>query len=121
MKLLLSSLLLTLFVSCSTTTSFKVPEGADLYVHDMKVDKANYKNFKKKPFSWGTAAGIKYRLEKKGKVVESGTLKSKFRVVSIFWPPVAIAYWPMGFEAPEYDLTSKNRMVRPNFVEKSKK
>lgn len=118
MKILITGFLVIFLSACSTTTSFKVPEGAELYVHEMKVPKGNYHSYSRKPYSWGTAGGIKYRLVKNGKTIEKGTLKSKFRVVSIFWPPVALAYWPMGFAVPHYDLTIENMMVRPNYVEK---
>lgn len=63
--------------------------------------------------SWGTAGGIRYMLKKNGEVVQTGTLKSHFRVASIFWPPVALAYWPMGFSDHTYDFTQDNLLVRP--------
>ena len=55
-----------------------------------------------KPFFWTAAgvpphAGIPYRLEQDGKVIDEGRLRAKFRVASIFWPPFAAIYWPMGF------------------------
>ena len=51
------------------------------------------------------AGGIPYKLEKDGKVVGEGKLQAKFRPVSIFWPPAALIYWPMGFGWGCYDLT----------------
>ena len=114
MKAVVLALLLSVFVSCSTTTSFKVPEGTDLYVYEQKVPKWQHKKYERSPMTWGTAAGVRYRLEKEGKVVETGTLKTKFRVVSIFWPPVALAYWPMGFvKNHTYDFTKEDIYVRP--------
>ena len=32
-------------------------------------------------------------------------MRAKFRPVSIFWPPVAILYWPIGFRLECNDLT----------------
>ena len=114
MRPLVIALLLVIFSACSITTSFKVPEGTDLYVYEEKISKSEYDRYKRRPLTWGTAGGVRYRLEKEGKVVETGTLKTKFRVVSIFWPPVALAYWPMGFvKNHTYDFTQDNLFVRP--------
>jgi hypothetical protein len=118
MKLILSLALLMSLFSCATSTRFKVPEGTDLYVYNQKVNPSQYQRYEHRPYSWGTAGGVKYRLEKEGKVIEKGTLKTKFRVVSIFWPPAAIAYWPMGFESREYDFNEKSRMIRPDITDK---
>ena len=52
-------------------------------------------------------AGIPYSLQKDGKVVKEGKLRTKFRTVSIFWPPFAAIYWPMGFNPDiTYDLVN---------------
>ena len=60
-----------------------------------------------KPFFWTAAGGVEYRLLKDGKVLKQGRLRPKFRVVSIFWPPVALIYWPMGLNpAITYDLVN---------------
>jgi hypothetical protein len=67
--------------SCATRTKFKVPKDTDLYVYNQKVNPSQYEKYERRPYSWGTAGGVKYRLEKKGKVVEKGTLKTRFRVV----------------------------------------
>ena len=98
-------------VSCSTTTSFKIPKGHDLIVDHNKVEEGKYS---KKPMFWNRAGGIPYRLEKNGEVVEQGKLGAKFRVTSIFWPPFALIYWPMGFDRSGYDLTKPNNKVRVN-------
>lgn len=120
MKAILFAMMLFGLVGCSTATKFKVPAGTDLYVHNEKVEAAQYENYKRRPYGWGQAAGIRYRLEKDGKVVEEGTLKSRFRPVSIFWPPVALAYWPMGFVNHTYDFTKRDDYVRPAVVHKKK-
>lgn len=99
---------------CSTTGSFKVPENSKLYIYErpepVKVEADG--KVTTKPFFWTAAGGIPYRLEKDGQVVNEGKLRSKFRVVSIFWPPAAIIYWPIGFR-PEvtYDLINPEAPV----------
>jgi hypothetical protein len=96
-----------LIAGCSTTGHFVVPEGSRLYLHErpepMQVQ--NDGTVSTTPFFWTAVAGIRYRLEKDGMVTKEGKLPAKFRVVSIFWPPYAIIYWPIGLN-PEitYDL-----------------
>jgi hypothetical protein len=105
---------LALVAGCSTTGTFKVPPGTDLYVYkrpepvDIKADG----KVTTKPFFWTAAGvppggGIPYRLEKDGQVVKEGRLRTKFRPVSLFWPPFATIYWPMGFNPDiTYDLVN---------------
>lgn len=57
-----------------------------------------------RPFFWTASAGVPYRVEKDGKVVDEGKLSARFRAASIFWPPFALIYWPMGFRFDRYDL-----------------
>ena len=101
---------LMMITGCTTTGTFKVPPGSELYVYkrpepvDIKVDG----KVTTKPFFWTAAgippeSGIPYRLEKDGQVLKEGRLRTKFRTVSIFWPPFASIYWPMGFNP---DITS---------------
>ena len=114
-KIILFTLLAVLcaLTACSTAASFKIPEGTKLFVNnDQLKDKEILKRYKTHPFSWGKTTGIPYRLEKNNEVVEEGTLRSTFRISSIFWPPLAIIYWPMGFDGP-YDLTQPGQNVRP--------
>ncbi len=113
-KIGLALALLALATGCTTTGTFKVPPGTDLYVYkrpepvDVKADG----KVTTKPFFWTAAGvppegGIPYRLEKEGKVVKEGKLRTKFRTASIFWPPAAAIYWPMGFnEDITYDLVN---------------
>jgi hypothetical protein len=115
MKMLISLVLGTLllsFVGCSTTASFKVPAGSTLIVEDTEVPADQVSEYKRSPFFWSKSSGIPYRLEKDGKVIEEGKLKSHFRIASIFWPPFSLIYWPMRFDGP-YDLTQANANVRP--------
>jgi hypothetical protein len=111
-KISLAVVLLSLITGCTTTGTFKVPPGTELFVYK-RAEPVNIKADGKgttKPFFWTAAgvppeSGIPYRLEKAGKVVKEGRLRAKFRVVSIFWPPFALIYWPMGFNPDiTYDL-----------------
>ncbi len=105
---------LFVFVSCSTTGTFKIPEGSQLYVEGQKLTDTQVTTYKRNPFFWNVASGIPYRIEKDNKVIDQGKIKSQFRVVSIFWPPAAIIYWPLGFNKQGYDFTSKaDGKVRP--------
>lgn len=89
---------------CSTGTYVMVPKDTKL-VLPSKGDQTYDSGFvKTRPFSWGQAGGISYQLKKDDAEVASGKLSSKFRAASIFWPPVGIAYWPIGFRWRCYDL-----------------
>ena len=106
--------LLVLVTGCTTTGTFKVPEGSQLYVYKRSEPVAIKADGKvtTKPFFWAAAGtppdgGIPYSLKKGGEVVKEGKLRTKFRVVSIFWPPFASIYWPMGFNPDiTYDLVN---------------
>ncbi|WP_027158605.1 hypothetical protein [Methylobacter luteus] len=99
---------------CTTTGHFKVPEGSQLYVYKRPepVDIKANGEVTTKPFFWTAAGmppggGIPYRLEQDGQTIKEGKLRAKFRTVSIFWPPAALIYWPMGFNPNiTYDLIS---------------
>ena len=44
---------------------------------------------------------------KDGTSVKKGILSTSFRVSSIFWPPYAFIYWPMGLRGGVvYDLVN---------------
>ncbi|MDO9046296.1 MAG: hypothetical protein Q7U66_01000 [Methylobacter sp.] len=113
-KMCLVLALLVLVTGCTTTGTFKVPSGTDLYVYKrpQPVDIKAGGKVTTKPFFWTAAGvppegGIPYRLEKGGQVVKEGRLRTKFRPVSIFWPPAALIYWPMGFNPDiTYDLVN---------------
>lgn len=92
-------------MGCATSTYVKLPENSVL-----KVQRGNelpYKEgmVKRTPLSWSSAGGIPYKIEKNGKVIGEGRIRAKFRPVSIFWPPAAIIYWPIGFRFGCNDLT----------------
>jgi len=113
-KLITFSLVVVMFIciGCKTTASFTIPQGTNLFVDDIELTNQETKRYKCSPFFWSKTTGIPYRLEKEGKIVEQGKLKSTFRVSSLFWPPFSIIYSPMKFDGP-YDLTQSNENVRP--------
>ena len=89
---------------CSTRAYVMVPENTKL-VLPAKGDQSYESGLvTTRPFSWGQASGISYQLKKNDAEVTSGKLDSRFRPASIFWPPVGIAYWPIGFGWRCYDL-----------------
>ena len=92
-------------LSCSTSNYIKLPEGSELKIK--RGDELPYKEgiINRTPLSWSSAGGIPYKIEKDGEVIQEGRLRAKFRVASIFWPPAALLYWPMGFRFSCYDLT----------------
>ncbi|WP_394751695.1 hypothetical protein [Crenothrix sp.] len=112
MKKIYIMLALLMMVGCTTTGHFKVPEGSNLYIYKrpQPVDVSANGVVTTKPFFWTAAGvppngGIPYRLEQNGQVLKEGRLRTKFRFVSLFWPPFAQIYWPMGFNPDiTYDL-----------------
>ncbi len=102
---LLSSAMM--LASCSTAAYFKTPEGTKLVLDHREVTPDDDGFVKTRPFFWNNIAGIRYELMKDGQAVKEGKLKARFRVASIFWPPYAIIYWPVGFGKIDYDLTEE--------------
>ncbi len=105
--LLLAGIASMLIVGCATSARFKLPDNSSLYLDHkptpIKIDSTGLA--KVRPFFWNSAGGIPYRLDKDGATMKEGKLPAQFRVVSIFWPPYAIIYWPMGFRSGmTYDL-----------------
>ena len=91
---------------CSTTGQFKIPPNTTLRVTNRTAAPDATGKWKTSPFFWNETSGARYTLvDGNGTVLRSGKLKTHFRVVSIFWPPAAIIYWPMGFASGEFDLT----------------
>ncbi len=108
-------------VGCSTTAHFTIPQGTTLTVYQRPVELDEDGSWKTRPFFWSAAGGAPYLLMKDGQVVDEGKLATRFRVVSIFWPPAALIYWPMGFRSEHYDLTNPDATngVRSTRVPKS--
>jgi len=96
--------------ACSTTGTFVIPDGTELEVYERPVQVDAGGQVTTAPFFWTAAgmppgSGVPYRLLENGQVVKQGHLRAKFRVVSIFWPPMALIYWPMGLNPDiTYDL-----------------
>ncbi len=108
-KSLLTAIACLVIVGCSTTGTFKVPENSQLYINNSAeaVKIADDGKVVTRPYFWNAAGGVPYRLEKDGEVIDEGKLRAKFRPVSIFWPPYALVYWPMGLNPNiTYDLVS---------------
>ncbi|MCB0337144.1 MAG: hypothetical protein KDD62_12590 [Bdellovibrionales bacterium] len=107
----------TIFSGCTTTGTFKVPAGTKLSIYERPaVDVPADGKVSTKPFFW-TATGVAphggapYALIRNGQVVKRGKLRVKFRPVSIFWPPFALIYWPMGLNPDiTYDLVHDKQM-----------
>ena len=113
-RLAMLGLALLFVAGCATTGHFRVPDGSKLYVYKRPnpVQVGPGGEVTTKPFIWTAMGmppngGIPYRLVKHGKVVKKGRLRANFRVVSIFWPPAALLYWPVGFNPSiTYDLVT---------------
>lgn len=108
-KTLLLLAVLTTVTGCTTQGTFIIPEGATLYLYERPEPYTPDANglVVAKPFFWTASAGVPYRLEMNGETLKQGRLRPKFRVVSIFWPPIALLYWPMGLNPDiTYDLAN---------------
>lgn len=106
MKLLFLAPLAAFAIGCSTTGQFRLPANTTLKVTDRTVTPDASGKWETSPFFWSEAGGAKYRLyDGSGKMLRQGKLKTQFRVASIFWPPFALIYWPMGLHKGEFDLT----------------
>jgi len=94
---------------CTTTGNFVMPENSKLYLYDRSTPEtvSETGTVETRPFFWTAAGGVPYKVKQDGKTVKEGKLRSKFRVVSIFWPPYAIFYWPIGLNPRVvYDLVN---------------
>ncbi len=92
---------------CTTTGYFELPPGSEIEIYERPaVTPDSSGMIEMKPFFWTAAGGVPYKLKKNGEVVKEGRLPARFRVVSIFWPPLALIYWPIGFNSDQTnDLT----------------
>lgn len=102
--LLLGATVLLSATACSTSGHFVVPQGSQLYLANRSepVTIQQDGQVQTTAFGWGKLGlpptrGIPYRLEKDGKVIQQGRLRSKIRVASFFVPPVyGIFAYPVG-------------------------
>jgi hypothetical protein len=103
---------LALFTACSTRGRFVIPPGTQLEVYERPVTPDASGIVVTAPFFWSAAGiapqgGAPYRLLKGSEVVQQGRLRVVFRPVSMFWPPFALIYWPMGLNPNiTYDLVN---------------
>jgi hypothetical protein len=89
---------LTLTIGCSTRGRFVLPPGTEVEIYERPAVTPNSNGeIEMKPFFWTAIAGVPYRLVKDGTTLKQGKIRARFRVVSIFWPPFALIYWPVGF------------------------
>jgi hypothetical protein len=86
---------LLLISACSTQGRFVVPEGSTLYLggrpQPVKVQgdgRASVHAFGWDAMGVPPAKGIPYRLEKDGKTLQEGRLRTVLRVQSLFLPPI---------------------------------
>ncbi len=100
--LLLCIVLLT--SACSTKAWFKLPEQSTIAINE-RPQQYHQGLIKVRPFFWNRAGGVPYTLTSATGSTERGRLRARFRPASIFWPPFALIYWPMGFGQRCYDMT----------------
>jgi hypothetical protein len=105
---------LVVLSGCHTSASFVLPPNTDLMINGEHItfdsrDSDGRQKFERTPFFWTSIAGIEYSLIQNDEIVKTGKLPSEFRIVSIFWPPYAFIYWPVGFLFDCYDLSNMNR------------
>ncbi len=109
---LLLILSITGVVGCSTSGTFIVPEGSELYLggREKPVNIGTDGEVRTHGFGWGHIGvpperGVAYKLEKDGEVIQEGRLRSKFRAASIFIPIYGILACPVGLNPDiTYDL-----------------
>jgi hypothetical protein len=105
MKIQMLALTALLAVGCSASTQgrFLIPPNTQLQVNDKPVTLAEDGSAKMSAFGWG---GARYKLVREGKVIDQGKLETKFRAISIIWPPFGLIYVPKGLKGDQvYDLT----------------
>ena len=106
MKKYLAIMVLPLaMIGCTTSTYVKLPADSVLKIQRGEQLALQEGYVKRTPLSWSSAGGIPYKVEKNGAVIKEGKMRAKFRPASIFWPPAAILYWPIGFRFGCNDLT----------------
>jgi hypothetical protein len=113
------AIVMFLLSGCHTSTSFMLPPNTDLMVNGERIsldskDEAGHVTLEKRPFFWTSIMGIEYALIQDDKIVKKAKLPSSFRIASIFWPPYAYIYWPVGFRFKCYDLSDPKK----EFIEK---
>jgi hypothetical protein len=106
-----------LLSGCSTSTKVVIPDETELYISGDPVVIEEDDTVSTTPYFWTSAGdspggGISFELKKGDEVVQRGHFVSEFRPVSIFWPPLAFLYWPMGFhENVTYNLVNDTEII----------
>jgi hypothetical protein len=102
-----------MMAGCSTSGRFIIPEGTQLEVYSRSPANVSPSGrVVTRPFSYSAAGiapegGCPYRLVENNKIIKEGNLRVVFRPVSLFWPPFAFLYWPMGLNPNiTYDLVN---------------
>ena len=112
-KLIQLSICALIISACSTTGYVVIPEGSDLYINKRPASVQKDGKVTTKPYFWDSVEGVPYRIEKNNETIKEGTLDTKFRATSIFWPPYAIIYRPLGLDSKlTYDLVNDNQRYR---------
>ena len=89
----------------STQAKFVLPPNSELAVNGSPVTVDQDGSATMSAFGWG---GAHYKITRNGKVVGTGTLDTKFRPISLIWPPFGVLYVPKGLDdSHTYDLTAK--------------
>jgi len=97
---------------CQTSTRLLLPPKTDILLKGERFqgNQDGYAEVTTTPYFW---TGISYELVQGDKVVQQGKMPSRFRFVSLLWPPYAILYWPKGFSYNCYDLTKETAAQCP--------
>lgn len=98
------AVLTVLAAGCTTRAYVKLPADSVVSLHERSASWDSGRVVSR-PFFWTAAGGVKYEVKKDGRVTQHGRLPTRFRPASIFWPPYAIIYWPMGLRSSCYDFT----------------
>jgi len=113
-SVLLVMVVVLILSGCYTSTSFILPPNTDLMINGERIplaakDELGHVTLERRPFFWSSVMGIEYMLLQDDKVIKKDRLPSAFRVESIFFPPYAIFYWPIGFGYKCYDLSTPKK------------
>lgn len=94
-----------ILAGCSTKAYVKLPQDTKIQINDGNRQ-FSQGLVKSRPFFWSKVGGVPYKvIDNNGDLVSEGKLRTRFRVSSIFWPPYAIIYWPLGFGYKCYDIS----------------
>jgi hypothetical protein len=115
-SLIVTIIVMVIIAGCGTSASFMLPPNTALMINDERItfeskDDAGRPKYIRTPFFWTSIMGIEYALLQDDKVIKKDRLPSEFRIASVFWPPYALIYWPVGFRLECYDLTDIKKEI----------